>query len=44
MEKITDILGLICLIGITAMLVAIAVMALILMCRAIVEAIDEWRD
>ena len=43
MKELTIILDLICCISITAILVAIAVMALILMCKAIIEVIDEWR-
>lgn len=43
MKEITDILGLICQISITVILTAIAIMVLLLMCKAIIETIDEWR-
>ena len=43
MKELTIILDMICCISITAILVAIAIMALILMCKAIIEFIDEWR-
>lgn len=43
MKELMNILDLICCISITAILVAIAIMALILMCKAIIEAIDGWR-
>nr|DAH24520.1 MAG TPA: hypothetical protein [Bacteriophage sp.] len=43
MKELINILDLICCISITAILVAIAIMALILMCKAIIEVIDEWR-
>lgn len=43
MKELTIILNLICCISITTILVAIAIMTLILMCKAIIEVIDEWR-
>lgn len=43
MKELINILSLICSISITVILVAIAIMALILMCKAIIEVIDEWR-
>lgn len=43
MKEFTYILGLICQISITVILVAIAIMVLILMCKAIIEVIDDWR-
>lgn len=43
MKELMDILNLICCISVTVILVTIAIMTLILMCKAIIEFIDDWR-
>ena len=43
MKEITDILNLICQISLTMIFVALAILLLILMCKAIIEFIDDRR-
>lgn len=43
MKEFMYILGLICQISITVILVEIAIMVLLLLCTAIIAVIDDWR-
>ena len=43
MKELMVILNLICCISVSVILVDIAIMIFLLMCKAIIEVIDDWR-